>query len=157
MTDEEKINTDHFKTMDELLKHLKMWEEDDDYYAYCRFFCYRCAYEMAHKIEKLQKENQKLQDLKAELHAEQIKNKKLELETIPLLEGKIKQYEQQIDLEWVEENYVEKRILKRAEKIIEEMAKQLSKRPLMIFEKELVVLDDPKEIIKYFTEKVEEK
>ncbi len=47
-------------------------------------------------------------DIKAELHAEKIKNKKLELERIPLLEGKIKQYEQHLDLEWVEENFIEK-------------------------------------------------
>ena len=57
---EEEIKTDHFKTMGELLKHLKMWEIDDDYDAYYRFFCPRCAYEMAHKIEKLQKENDTL-------------------------------------------------------------------------------------------------
>lgn len=38
-------------------------------------------------------------DIKAELHAEKIKNKKLELEKIPLLEGKINQYEQHLDLE----------------------------------------------------------
>lgn len=48
----EEIKADHFKTMEDLLKHLKMWEEDDDYDAYYRFFCPRCAYEMAHKIEK---------------------------------------------------------------------------------------------------------
>ena len=67
-------------------------------------------------------------DLKAELHAEQIKNKKLELETIPLLEGKIKQYEQHLDLEWVEDNFIEmskyrklKQNLSKIEKIIEEV------------------------------------
>ena len=51
----EEINVDHFKTMGELLEHLKMWEKDDDYDAYYRFFCPRCAYEMAHKIEKQSK------------------------------------------------------------------------------------------------------
>lgn len=63
---EEEIKTDHFKTMGELLKHLKMWEIDDDYDAYYRFFCPRCAYEMAHKIEKLEKENEELQRVKKE-------------------------------------------------------------------------------------------
>lgn len=58
------IKTDHFKTMEELLKHLKMWEEDGDYDAYYRFFCPRCAYELAHEIEKEQKE---LEELKKEI------------------------------------------------------------------------------------------
>ena len=59
---EEEIKTDHFKTMEELLKHLKMWEKDDDYEAYCRFFDERCAYEMAHYIDKLQKENEDMRE-----------------------------------------------------------------------------------------------
>lgn len=52
----EEIKASHFKTMEELLEHLKMWEEDEDYYAYCRFFDDECAYALAHKINKLQKE-----------------------------------------------------------------------------------------------------
>lgn len=56
MSDDE-IKASHFKTMKELLEHLKMWERDDDYDAYCRFFDYECSYAMAHYIEKLQKEN----------------------------------------------------------------------------------------------------
>lgn len=99
-------------------------------------------------------------DLKAELHAEQIKNKKLELEKIPLLEGKIKQYEQHLDLEWAEENLIEKWKYKKLWKIIEKMAEEMSKRPLMIFkdkekELEVTILDDPKSIIDYYTKKVE--
>lgn len=99
-------------------------------------------------------------DLKAELHAEQIKNKKLELEKIPLLEGKIKQYEQHLDLEWAEENLIEKWKYKKLWKIIEKMAEEMNKRPLMIFkdkekELEVTILDDPKSIIDYYTKKVE--
>lgn len=97
---EEEIKTDHFKTMGELLKHLKMWEIDNDYDAYYRFFCPRCAYEMAHKIDKQQK-------------------------------------------------------------VIDLMATELSRRPLMIYlnderDDRLVILDNPKEIIKYYTKKAEE-
>lgn len=52
----EEINTDHFSTMEELLEHLKNWERDDDTDAYYRFFCPSCAFELANKIEKQQKE-----------------------------------------------------------------------------------------------------
>lgn len=107
--------------------------------------------ELMYKLDKLQRENQELKDLKAELQAEVIKNQHLE--------NKLKVYEQQIDLEWVEENYIEKRILKRAEKIIDLMAEQMSKRPLMIFqgnENSVRILKEPKEIIDYYTKKAEE-
>ena len=57
----EKINTDHFSTMEELLEHLKKWERDDDIDAYYRFFSPSCAFELAHKIERQQKE---IEDLK---------------------------------------------------------------------------------------------
>ena len=62
----EEIKTDHFKTMEELLKHLKIWEEDGDYDAYYRFFCPRCAYELAHEIEKQQKEKE-IEAIRAEI------------------------------------------------------------------------------------------
>lgn len=52
----EEINTDHFSTMEELLEHLKNWERDDDIDAYYRFFSPNCAFELANKIEKQQKE-----------------------------------------------------------------------------------------------------
>jgi hypothetical protein len=52
----EKINTDHFSTMEDLLEHLKKWERDDDIDAYYRFFSPSCAFELANKIEKQQKE-----------------------------------------------------------------------------------------------------
>jgi hypothetical protein len=51
----EKINTDHFSTMEDLLEHLKKWERDDDIDAYYRFFSPSCAFELANKIEKQQK------------------------------------------------------------------------------------------------------
>ena len=51
----EKINTDHFSTMEDLLEHLKNWERDDDIDAYYRFFSPGCAFELANKIEKQQK------------------------------------------------------------------------------------------------------
>jgi hypothetical protein len=60
-----KINTEHFSTMEGLLKHLKQWERDDDIDAYYRFFSPSCAFELANKIEKQQKkieENQVLID-----------------------------------------------------------------------------------------------
>ena len=57
----EKINTDHFSTMEDLLKHLKEWERDDDIDAYYRFFSPSCAYELANKIERQQKEIEEYQ------------------------------------------------------------------------------------------------
>ena len=61
----EEIKTSHFKTMEELLETLDMWEkdkDDDGYFSYCRFFDDECAYAMAHKIKILQEENQKLKN-----------------------------------------------------------------------------------------------
>lgn len=126
---EEGIKTDHFKTMGELLKHLKMWEIDDDYDAYYRFFCPRCAYEMAHKIDKLQKENFNYR----------VANKLLEDEAY-------------------KDGFEER---KKLEKVIDLMATELSRRPLMIYldderDDRLAILDNPKEIIKYYTKKAEE-
>ena len=57
----EKINTDHFSTMEDLLKHLKEWERDDDIDSYYRFFSPSCAYELANKIERQQKEIEEYQ------------------------------------------------------------------------------------------------
>ena len=58
----EKINTDHFSTMEDLLEHLKIWEKDDDIDAYYRFFSPNCAFELANKIEKQQKEIEELKE-----------------------------------------------------------------------------------------------
>ena len=57
----EKINTDHFSTMEDLLEHLKEWERDDDIDAYYRFFTPSCAFELANKIERQQKEIEEYQ------------------------------------------------------------------------------------------------
>lgn len=86
-------------------------------------------------------------DIKAELQATEERNYSLGLDFIQIGE--------KLGLE----NFGTQTILlgiEKLQKVIEEMAEQLSKRPIMIFEKEFIVLDGPKEIIKYFTKKVEE-
>ena len=88
---EEEIKTDHFKTMEELLKHLKMWEKDDDYEAYCRFFDERCAYEMAHYIDKLQKENLEQKKQLESRYYHTINARELEKEINNSWEDKIKE------------------------------------------------------------------
>lgn len=95
-------------------------------------------------------EYEELQDLRAELHAEQIKTQHLE--------ERIRRYEQEIDLEWAEENFIEKWKYNKLWKIIDLMAYQLSKRPLIIFRDgiKLEVLEDEDKIIEYYTKKVEE-
>ena len=60
----EKIKFDHFKDVEELIKHLEMWYAEDDYDAYDRFFGLRDArimgmiiYELNNDIKTLLKEN----------------------------------------------------------------------------------------------------
>lgn len=61
----EKIKFDHFKDVEELIKHLEMWYAEDDYDAYERFFGLRDArimgmiiYELNNDIKTLLKENE---------------------------------------------------------------------------------------------------
>lgn len=54
------IKTDHFKTLNELLETCKMWIEEEDWYAYNRFFEMQCMEEMYEYIVKLQQENKEL-------------------------------------------------------------------------------------------------
>lgn len=61
----EKIKFDHFKDVEELIKHLEMWYAEDDYDAYDRFFGLRDArimgmiiYELNNDIKTLLKENE---------------------------------------------------------------------------------------------------
>ena len=73
MGKQELIQTDHFKTMEELINTIKFWKIDNDYAAYCRFFDIRCAFELVNKIEKQQTEinelkNKLCQKINAEGH-----------------------------------------------------------------------------------------
>lgn len=57
MTDEEKkFKASHFENIDELIKTCKMWVEDDDWDAYCRFFDMGAMEELINLIEKQSKE-----------------------------------------------------------------------------------------------------
>lgn len=95
------IKTSHFKTIEELLEHLKMWERDGDYEAYCRFFDYECAYEMAHYIDKLQKENEELKgqrDNAIKLRNELIEEQKITCISKNKIRNKIKELDNEIGI-----------------------------------------------------------
>lgn len=55
-----RINTDHFSTMEELIKTCKMWIVDDDYDAYYRFFDFNCMKELINLIVSDKQVNEKL-------------------------------------------------------------------------------------------------
>lgn len=77
----EKVEFDHFKNIEELIKHLEMWYAEDDYYAYDRYFGLRDARIMGMYIYQLQQENQQLKD-KINKATEYIENK-IESDLIP--------------------------------------------------------------------------
>lgn len=56
----EKVEFDHFKNIQELIKHLEMWYAEDDYFAYDRYFSLKDARIMGMYIYQLQQENQEL-------------------------------------------------------------------------------------------------
>ena len=58
----EEVKFDHFKDIEELIKHLEMWYAEDDYFAYERYFHLRDARIMGMFIYELQQENQELKD-----------------------------------------------------------------------------------------------
>ena len=59
----EEIKFDHFKDIEELIKHLEMWYAEDDYFAYDRYFHLRDARIMGMFIYELQQENQKYKEV----------------------------------------------------------------------------------------------
>ena len=60
---EEEVKFDHFKDIEELIKHLEMWYAEDDYFAYERYFHLRDARIMGMFIYELQQENQKYKEV----------------------------------------------------------------------------------------------
>lgn len=58
------IKTDHFKTLEDLLENCKMWINEEDCYAYWRYFEMQCMEEMYKYIVELKKENEKLNHYK---------------------------------------------------------------------------------------------
>ena len=63
MMNKEEIKFDHFKDIEELIQHLEMWYEEDDYYAYDRYFHLRDARIMGMYIYQLQQENKQLKEM----------------------------------------------------------------------------------------------
>ena len=59
----EEVKFDHFKDIEELIKHLEMWYAEDDYFAYERYFHLRDARIMGMFIYELQQENQKYKEV----------------------------------------------------------------------------------------------
>ena len=62
----EEVKFDHFKDIEELIKHLEMWYAEDDYFAYERYFHLRDARIMGMFIYELQQENKKLKEINEE-------------------------------------------------------------------------------------------
>lgn len=115
------------------------------------------------KIDKLQKE---LEEKTTILMAGADKVKQLEKENEKLKKNEIIAENRMAELSIRHGNDRDKiRYLQKEneelEKIIDLMATELSRRPLMIYldderDDRLVILDNPKEIIKYYTKKAEE-
>ena len=59
----EEVKFDHFKDIEELIKHLEMWYAEDDYFAYERYFHLRDARIMGMFIYELQQENKKYKEI----------------------------------------------------------------------------------------------
>ena len=59
----EEVKFDHFKDIEELIKHLEMWYAEDDYFAYERYFHLRDARIMGMFIYELQQESQKYKEV----------------------------------------------------------------------------------------------
>lgn len=60
---EEEVKFDHFKDIEELIKHLEMWYAEDDYFAYERYFHLRDARIMGMFIYELQQQNKKYKEI----------------------------------------------------------------------------------------------
>lgn len=58
----EEVKFDHFKDIEELIKHLEMWYAEDDYFAFDRYFHLRDARIMGMFIYELQQENKQLKE-----------------------------------------------------------------------------------------------
>lgn len=56
------IKFDHFKDIEELIKHLEMWYTEDDYYAYDRYFTLRDARTMGMYIYELQERLERIEN-----------------------------------------------------------------------------------------------
>ena len=56
------VKFDHFKDIEELIKHLEMWYAEDDYFAFDRYFHLRDARIMGMFIYELQQENKQLKE-----------------------------------------------------------------------------------------------
>lgn len=67
MTEKNVIKTDHFKTIDELIKTCSIWIKDDDYDAYYRFFGFDCMRELVDLIQNQQSELEKKDKIISEI------------------------------------------------------------------------------------------
>lgn len=79
----EEVKFDHFKDIEELIKHLEMWYAEDDYFAYERYFHLRDARIMGMFIYELQQENKQLKD-----------NMKEVLDMVSTIEHNLEKYEE---------------------------------------------------------------
>ena len=80
------IKTDHFKTLEDLLENCKKWINEEDCYAYWRYFEMQCMEEMYKYIVELQQENEKLNHYKLLYQKVKDRNDK----AIELLKEKVK-------------------------------------------------------------------
>lgn len=60
--EEKKFKASHFENIDELIKTCKMWIQDDDWDAYCRFFDMGAMEELINLIKKQSKEIEELKE-----------------------------------------------------------------------------------------------
>lgn len=86
MSEETKFKADHFKNIEELINNCKMWINDSDYDAYCRFFDMGAMEELIKELDREKEKNKELvsrwknsiysaSDLEQKLIKEKRKNK----------------------------------------------------------------------------------
>ena len=129
MSEEEK------EAIEIMLEDMFFWQGKSSFITRHRYK--ELSKKMYKEIEKLQKENEEYHRIKKDLIRV---NKKI------------------YDVDTIDE-FIE--TIDKLQKVIDLMATELSRRPLMIYldnerDDRLVILDNPKEIIKYYTKKAEE-
>ena len=105
----EKINTDHFSTMEELLEHLKKWERDDDIDAYYRFFSPSCAFELVNKIERQQKEIEE-KNIAINKMSKDISRQLEEIEKLNFENHMLKKWNKQLDQNCISKDKIKEKI-----------------------------------------------